>query len=133
MKGRTKFLSREDAIELLQDIVESDILKEELSDGLEELIQLIRHELDGEHFWNQPYSAADKLGVAYREDLWTPELIAEVEKQHTDARFTPAPNEIEDLKAHYMELYECDEESDEEFKKQCEDGFARMYGLSNNT
>lgn len=132
MEGRTKFLSREDAIELLRDIVESDILKEELSDGLEELIQLIRYELNGEHFWNQPYSAADKLGVAYREDLWTPELIAEVEKQHIDARFTPAPNEIEDLKAYFMETRECDEESDEEYQRQCELDFAYMYNVNNN-
>ena len=132
MIERIKFLSRDEAIELLQDVVESDILKDEIVDGLEELIELIRYERDGEHFWNQPYEAASKLRIAYREDLLTPELVSEIEQQHVNARFTPAPNEVDDLKAYFMEIRECDEESDEEYQRQCELDFACLYNVNNN-
>ena len=129
---RTRFLSRDEAIEILQDLAESDILKERISDNLEEIALLLRHELYGEHFWNQPYDSADKLGVAYREDLLTPELIEEIRQQHINARFIPAPNEVEELKTYYMEMRECDEESEESYRTECEADFAFMYGINNN-
>ena len=129
--AKDTYLSRQEAIDVLLSAASTGVLASELEDDLEEIANLISYELDGEHFWGQPYESGDKLRVAYREDLWTEELIKEVSAQHEHARFIPAPNEIQELKEYFYERSEVDEDSDVETQQQCENDFINHYGLNN--
>lgn len=125
------YLSRQEACTVLYELASSGVLSEELEENLDEIANLISYELDGEHFWGQPYESSDKLRVAYRDDLWTDELIKEVSEQHENARFVPAKNEINDLKEHFYEMRGIDEESDFADQQQCKKDFMYHYGLYN--
>jgi hypothetical protein len=130
-ENRKKYLTRQASIDILYDLASSEFFSEELSDNLHEIANLISYELDGEHFWGQPYESSDKLRVAYREDLWTEELAKEVAEQHERARFTPAPNEVQQLKDYFFEMRGIDEDSDYTDKQQCEKDFAYNYNINN--
>jgi hypothetical protein len=131
-KDKEYFLSRQEAIETLRELSNSGVLSKELEENLDEIANLISYELDGEHFWGQPYKLADKLRIDYREDLWTDELMQEASKQHLNARFIPCKNEIESLKEYYYEMRGAsDEESDFAYRQECEKDFIYNYGLYN--
>ena len=123
------YLSRQEACTVLHELAGSGILSEELEENLDEIANLISYELDGEHFWGQSYESSNKLRIAYRDDLWTDELIKEVSEQHENARFVPAKNEINDLKKYFYEMRGVDEESDFADQQQCEKDFMYHYGL----
>lgn len=129
--SKDRYLSRQESIDVLRAISSTGLLAEEIEDELDEIANLISYELDGEHFWGQSYESGDKLRVSYREDLWTDELIAEATKQHNNARFIPAPNEIEELREYFYEASEIDEECDFEDQQQLEADFINHYGLDN--
>ena len=125
------YLSRQEACTVLHKLAGSGILSEELKENLDEIANLISYELDGEHFWGQTYESGNKLRVVYRDDLWTDELVKEVTKQHENARFIPAKNEVADLKEYFYEMRGVDEESDFADQQQCEKDFMYHYGLYN--
>lgn len=123
------YLSRQEACTVLHELASSGVLSEELEENLDEIANLISYELDGEHFWGQTYESGNKLRIAYRDDLWTDELVKEVTKQHENARFIPAKNEIADLKEYFYQMCGVDEESDFADQQQCEKDFIYNYGL----
>jgi hypothetical protein len=125
------YLSRQEACTILHELASSGVLSEELEDNLDEIANLISYELDGEHFWGQSYESGNKLRVAYRDDLWTDELLKEATEQHENARFIPAKNEINGLKERFYEMRGVDEESDFADQQQCEKDFMYHYGLYN--
>lgn len=125
------YLSRQEACTVLHELASSSVLSEELEENLDEIANLISYELEGEHFWGQSYESSNKLRIAYRDDLWTDELVKEVSEQHENARFVPAKNEINDLKEYFYEMRGVDEESDFADQQQCEKDFMYHYGLYN--
>ncbi len=128
---KNTYLSRQESIDILRSLTSTGMLAEELESELEEIANLISYELEGEHFWGQPYESDDKLRIAYRQDLITDELYDEMTKQHEAARFTPAPNEIQELRAYFYETREIGDDSDVEDQQQCENDFINHYGINN--
>ena len=124
-----RFLTRSEGISVLYEVINSGILDDAIEANLTELANLLQYELEGEHLWGQPYSACDKLHVAYREDLWTDELVKECQKQHDNVRFIPSPTEIPELKEHYMEMCEVDED-DAIAMEQFEKDFNNYYHIN---
>lgn len=129
--SKNNYLSRQEAIDVLRTVASTGLLADEIEEELDEIANLISYELDGEHFWGQSYESGDKLRVAYREDLWTDKLVMEVSAQHNNARFIPAPNEIQELRDYFYETRGIDEECDIEDQQQCENDFIDHYGLNN--
>lgn len=123
-----RFFTRSEAISALYEVINAGILDDAIENNLSEIANLIQYELNGEHLWGQPYESCDKLHVAYREDLWTEELIKECQKQHNDIRFIPSPTEIPELKEHYMEICAVDED-DTVAMEQFEKDFNSYYNI----
>ncbi len=71
-------MSKGDAVEVLREIADSGILREDLQDGVEELEMILRHEdEDGLSFWEADEDDVSDLFVAKRVDL-----ITEAWKKH---------------------------------------------------
>lgn len=106
-------ITREEAIDALIQLENSDILDDSIIEQVSEIRMCLEHERQGYHGWGAD-DDFDKLFVAYREDLWTDELKAECAEISKKYSFTPAPFEAEELKAFQNEYYGDDEESEEE-------------------
>lgn len=91
-----RFITREEAIETLVNLVNSGILDEELENNLEEIISCIDYERKGYHAWGADCEFTD-LFIAYRSDLWTDELKERMQKLHNKYSFTPASYEQEEI------------------------------------
>ena len=90
-------ISREEAIQTLVTLEESDILDDELQSKLMDIRVCIEEELQGWHFWGASDDDYMELHIARRADLWTKEAeekCAELDKYYT---FTPAPYEVNDV------------------------------------
>lgn len=88
------YITRDEAIEVLQTMVNSDILDEDLENDLEEIITCIQSEDEGYHIWGADEEVG-KLFTSYRTDLVTPELEEELNAISDKYSFTPAPYEAE--------------------------------------
>ena len=88
-------ITREEAIKILTELEESGILNEELENGVADILLCIDAERDGYHFWGADDDEWIKLYTAYREDLLTPELKAELQAINDKYSFVPAPYEAE--------------------------------------
>ena len=72
--------TREEAIETISELIDSNILSDELTDKLEAIRQCISaEESHGIFVWGAECDDWMKLFVAYREDLWTDELKKEIQ------------------------------------------------------
>ena len=90
------YIARKQAISVLNEIIESGILKEYLEDALVDIVEIIKSEEHGLHLWGASDDAADFF-VAYRTDLFTDELKAHLMELFNKYSFVPAPYEIEDI------------------------------------
>lgn len=88
------YITRDEAIDVLQTLVNSDILEEDLEEDIEEIITCIQSEDEGYHIWGAD-EEAEKLFTSYRTDLITPELEEELNAISDKYSFTPAPYEAE--------------------------------------
>lgn len=91
------YITREEASAVLQTLIDSDILDEDLESALEEIKLCIEEECAGYHCWGAS-DEFDELSVAYREDMWTDELKAKLRSIHDKHSFTPAPYEVDYFK-----------------------------------
>lgn len=89
-------ITRTEAIRVLRRLEECGILNEELENGVADILRCIDAERDGLHIWGAEDEWV-KLYIAYREDLWTPELKAELQAINDKYSFVPAPYEAEKL------------------------------------
>ena len=124
------YLSREEAIEKIYELINAGFLNKEMEEDLQEIANLIQYELNGEHLWGQPTVNNDKLISAYREDLLTEELMEEMNTQHLNCRFVPCKNEIEMFRKYFYENRGIDETSSFEDRLQCEKDFIYNYGIN---
>lgn len=91
-----KFITREDAVNQLSDLIGVGILSKTIEDNLEDIIQCIECECDGYHIWGAD-SDVMQLYIGYREDLWTDELKEKMQKLADEHTFIPAPYEKDDV------------------------------------
>lgn len=89
-------INRDDAIEVLRNLTESDILSEEIEEKLEQIILCIEEEQDGRHIWGATSDDWTELHIAYRSDLWTDDLAMKMENICQKYSFVPAPYETGD-------------------------------------
>lgn len=85
-------ITREEAIDALYEVINSGIIKEELSDELQEIANCIRDENLGMHTWG----AGAEIGMLYvstRQDLITDEMDKKAKEIYEKHAFTPAPYE----------------------------------------
>lgn len=92
-----KIITREKAFEVLSDLLDSGILDGEIEKSLQEIMFCIEQEQLGYHCWGGDDDIYN-LHVAYRVDLITDELKAELQAIHDKYSFTPAPYEAEQFK-----------------------------------
>lgn len=86
-------ISREEAVDILTMLEESEILNEEIQDKLGDISTAIEKETEGLHIWGSEEDDWTELYVAYREDHWTDELKARLEGIDKKYRYTPSPFE----------------------------------------
>ena len=87
-------INRETAVAFLCGLSGSPLLSDDVCDSLNEIANCIDAEQHGLHIWNADDDHG-KLFVAYREDLLTDELKAELQKIADKYSFTPSPFEKE--------------------------------------
>lgn len=85
-------ISRSEAVNVLEEIIDADILNDRLQLQLENIKNCINEERYCRHIWgaNEDWI---KLHVAYRSDLITDELNAELNAIADKHTFSPAPYE----------------------------------------
>lgn len=66
------YITRDEAVTTLYDVINSGIISEELEERLEDIASCIEHEEQGLFTWGADDDVID-LFVAKREDLYTPE------------------------------------------------------------
>lgn len=95
MKMET-FITREEAVETLADIIDNDLLNEDIQNKLEEIMICIEYEKHGYHAWGAGFDLSECF-VAHRADMWTDELEQKVRGISKKYSFTPSPYEAEDF------------------------------------
>ena len=88
-----KMISREEAIDVISMLEESDILKDDLKEKLTDIRTCIEAELQGWHFWSANDDDYVELHIARRSDLWTDEVKQKCEALDKAHTFIPAPYE----------------------------------------
>ena len=96
-KTRERMITREEAIDVLFQLENSEILSDELVDQISQINLMIQAETLGKHFWGADADDYAKVHTAYREDLWTDELIRECQDIDFNHTFDPAPYEEADI------------------------------------
>ncbi len=86
------FITRNEAVECLYNLINSDVLDCDILDDLEEIANCIDHENEGYHLWGADDEAADLFSIP-RSDLITEEVRNERERLCKKYSFTPAPYE----------------------------------------
>ena len=81
-------INREEANEVLFELINSGILNAVLEDSVQEIATCINYEEKGLHLWGADDDCTE-LMVAKRQDLWTPEEIAKCEAISKKYKFTP--------------------------------------------
>ena len=86
------FIQREEAVQVLYNLINSGILKREYEDALEEIATCIEKEGQGLHMWGAEDDAVE-LFVAYRKDLLTDEVKKKIKDTQEKYSFSPSPFE----------------------------------------
>lgn len=109
---KPQIISREEAINSLMDLLVSGILKEELENDIQRIIQCIEEEKYGRHIWGTDIDDYTKMHLSARADLLTDEQLDEIEAIEKKYSFIPAPYEDDEITRNQNEaegLYEMDE------------------------
>ena len=101
-EGEETYITRNEAVDTLYMLVNSDILDDDLRDKIEEIANCIEKENLGYSLWGAEEDATE-LFVARREDLWTDELKERLAEIHNKYSFTPAPFERADFEERLSE------------------------------
>lgn len=99
-------ISRELAIDTLQELVNTGIFDEDITSNLEDIISCLEAEMVGRHEWGVPNEKLCHLYGAVREDLVTDELIKETHEALELIRFIPSKYEYDEIKANLIDDYE---------------------------
>ena len=102
-KLKEKMITREEAIDVLFQLENSDILSEELVEQISEINLMIQAETHGKHFWGADAEEYAKVHTAYRDNLWTDELLRECQDINFNHTFDPAPYEEADIESNIEE------------------------------
>lgn len=105
-------ITRENAIDVINDLICADVLSDEKMDALSDIRLAIEEERLGRHVWGAPDEWISKLHVAVREDLITDELINEYEKIHKGLVFNPSTFETKEIRDNIRE--DMENSTDEE-------------------
>lgn len=101
-----RYITREEAFNVLEDLIESDILSDEICDLLHSIAECIEEERYCRHIWGGDPEEICELYTAHREDLITPEIINRCAEIHQKYEFMPATFEAD--------LYDDDDDDDDE-------------------
>lgn len=91
-EGEDRYITRNEAIDVLYCLINSGILDDELEAEIEEIACCIEKENEGYHLWGADAEVGE-LFVARRQDQWTDELVSHLREIHDKYSFTPAPFE----------------------------------------
>lgn len=86
-------ITRDDAIEVLSELISSGILAEDIEYKLQDIMSCIEAECIGRHEWGVPRDELAKLYTAIRSDLITDEDMKEYERIHRKVTFIPSVKE----------------------------------------
>lgn len=85
-----KYITRLEAFDVLEALIESDILSDEICDKLHSIAECIEEERYCRHIWGGDPEEICELYIAHREDLITPEIINRWAEIHEKYEFKPA-------------------------------------------
>lgn len=86
-------IMREEAVEVLYDLISSGILSEEIEEKLQDIASCIEAENIGRHEWGVPREELGKLYASVRVDLITEDSIEDYERIHRKLTFLPSVDE----------------------------------------
>lgn len=90
-------ITRDEALEALQALLDSGILSEELDEKIQDIAGVIENEKYGLHMWGADNVEYAVLYTAVREDLQTEEYIANCKRIWDKYSFTPSPFEDKEI------------------------------------
>jgi len=99
-------ITREEAIEVIYDLIDSDILKTDVEERLQDIANCIEGELVGRHEWGVDRSKLAKLYGATRIDLVTDKDIEEYDRIHRKLTFVPSVDERIVIESHVRDEIE---------------------------
>ena len=83
-----RYITRQQAFDVLESLIESDILSDEVCDALHSIAECIEEERYCRHIWGGDPEEICELYTAHREDLITPEIINRCAEIHQKQIFT---------------------------------------------
>ena len=89
-------ITREEAIEVLRDISDSGIIRDELDTKINDIIHCIECETDGLHVWGSEGDEIE-LYIGRRVDLITSEIEKKCQAIHDKYAYTPSEFEKESM------------------------------------
>ena len=96
-------ITRDEALETLQALLDSGILSEELEGKIEDIASAIENEKYGLHLWGADNKEYAVLYTAVRKDMITEDYIKEGQRIWQKYAFTPSPCEIEEIQKNIEE------------------------------
>lgn len=90
-------IGREEAIETLRNLVDTDVLSEDIQSKLDQIATCIEEEQDGRHIWGTEDDDWMELHIAHRDDMWTEDLYQKLNQICEKYSFVPAPQEVGDF------------------------------------
>lgn len=91
-------ITREEALNVINDLINSEILSEDLEYALSDIRMCIEEEMIGRHVWGIPDEWMAKLHTSVRADLVTDELIDEYDNIHKGIAFKPSTFETKEIR-----------------------------------
>ena len=91
-------ITREQAILTIFELVNSEILKDEVVDALEDIRICIEEEEIGRHVWGVPDDWIAKLHTSVRTDLLTEDILDEYDNIHKGITFKPSTFETKEIR-----------------------------------
>ena len=101
-------ITREEAVQFLYRVMDSELISEEAELNLQEIANCIDGENDSLHLWGVPDKDVQTLYTSVREDLITDAYKAELDRLYQLYRFYPSKFEEDEL------IAEQDGEDDEQ-------------------
>lgn len=96
-------ITRQEAIDVLMDLCNANIFDIQISSVFEDLIYIIRQEMEGRHMWGASTLDCEKLDTAVRADLITDEYEKECWETHMKSRFIPAESDMNELEQYFFD------------------------------
>lgn len=90
-----RYITRQEAFNVLESLIESDILSDEICDQLHSIAECIEEERYCRHIWGGDPEEICELYTARRVDLITPEILNMCEEIHEKYEFKPATFETD--------------------------------------